>query len=225
MPDQLAQIEKMLAEGKTEEQILAAFGVAPKAATPEGRIAAGSAMGAQRIGPEPKDTSSALARFAKQFMGVVNPKDMSFEEEKGTLPLPFTENRLKPGDAAMGAMGVASGVQMLRALPAFARNLLSEAAPGAFKKAVPSAMHYGTKAAPAIEEPAKVLRFGVRKPPVPSVEPPVEQFPSPLREWLAESTAGTPSPGAMGVNPEFPFTPDELLPRARAIASKMKFGR
>lgn len=206
MPDRLAQIEKMLEQGMSEEEILKAL--APPATTPYSRLEGGSAMGAQHIWPD-RPAAGGLAGFAKRFMGIEDAVRQTPEEEAASLPIPFTEKRVKPATAAMGALDVASGVQLLRALPAFARNLLGEAAPGVFQKVTPQAMHFGTRTPPAPEPPVSALRFAP-KPSAAPIEPPVERFPSPMKEWLAESTAGTPSPGAAGINPEFPFSSGEL---------------
>lgn len=118
--DKIAQIEKMLEQGMDENQILAALGVKvpPPQTTPQQRVAAGSAMGARSMGPV-KDNTNPMVKFAKRYMGIVDPDTAKASEleESGTIPLPFTRNRLAPGVAAMGLLG-------LGGMGGFAKNAL-----------------------------------------------------------------------------------------------------
>lgn len=207
--DPVAAIEEMIERGMNEEQIMAALG---RPNTPATRIAAGSAMGAKSIGPPKQE--SGIVPFIKKWAGIessVGPITESERTNQGTVPIPGTNQRVLPGRAALAGMDVASGVQFLRALPAFARNILQESAPGLLEKLspAPARMNYGVKVAEAAEAPAARMRFGVKEP-VADAVPPTERFPSPMDEWLAESTKGTPSPGPAGINPEFPFSSSEL---------------
>lgn len=133
--DPVAAIEAMLAKGMGEEEIIATMGGKPAAPapTPYDRLMGGSAMGAQKMGPRPPENK--LLGFAKEFMGIADPTRMTTDEEQGSFPIPFTHSRLKPGDAAMGAMSLAGMGSFAKQLPAFARGVLEESAPRAISGA------------------------------------------------------------------------------------------
>lgn len=111
MEDQLAKIEKMLEQGMNEEQILAALGVrtAPKP------------LPGTSIGPVQRDNS--LLSKIMEFAGVRDGRFMDIEEEQSTLPIPFTQKRLAPADAAMTALGGMETAAALKAIPQIAWKL------------------------------------------------------------------------------------------------------
>lgn len=121
MQDQLAQIEKMLEQGMDEAQILAALGVRQAPSTPYDRLQGGGMAGAKSIGPGPAAESGPLA-WVKRFVGLTDGGEINPEE--GSMPLPFTDKRLKPATAAQAGMSALGGAQLLRSIPGMARELM-----------------------------------------------------------------------------------------------------
>lgn len=112
--DQLALIEKMLEEGKNEAQIMEAFGIKPPPAGP-------AQLPGQRMGPV--ERPSRGVEFIKNFLGIGDGRFMDADQTAGSIPIPFTQQRLRPADAAMAAMtgygtgmGVKSGYGLLKNL-------------------------------------------------------------------------------------------------------------
>ena len=235
--DVVAQIEKMLEQGMSEEQILAHF--APPKPTFDQSVAQ-AAQKATSIGPV-RHAGSPLLQKIMHFAGITDPAQLDDQEYGGTLPLPGGK-RLRPADAANAAMTVAGGVQFARNIPAFVRNLLDEVGP----RVVPSLPSFSRPPAPPFPKAPsisgedavqvgqqlapKLPQFSPPKAPTgpfpqaPSItgqdvihprtpyEPPIERLPDFLREWLAESLKGTANKAesAAGLNPEFPFYSSEL---------------
>lgn len=104
--DQLAQIEKMLEQGMSKEQILAQLGVQTAPQRPPGHSIA------------PVERDNGLLRKIMDFAGIRDGRFMDVEEEQSTIPIPFTQSRLAPADAAMAALGGAEVGAGLRAIPA-----------------------------------------------------------------------------------------------------------
>lgn len=101
----LKQIEAMLEKGMSEEQIVAALGggAPPPIASPNDVLAK-----ATSIRPAPPRSQGLAKQALGWLMGIQDPVNQSTEEYLGTLPLPFTDQRIKPADALMTALG---GVQ------------------------------------------------------------------------------------------------------------------
>lgn len=116
--DRLAQIEKMLAQGMTEEQIIAALGGGKPAAPAAPYNPLAAAGKATSIRPEPPRMPRLAREALRMFTGIVDPIDI---ENENSLPLPFTEKRLLPADAALNAVGWAN---FAKQIPAGIRSLL-----------------------------------------------------------------------------------------------------
>jgi hypothetical protein len=108
----LAKIEQMLAQGASEEQIVASLGGAPAAPPAASGLSQPMMKEPGDLRPLPPRMEGWPAYIREILTGVKNPLDMSSEEFTSSIPLPFTDLRMNTGDA-MGA--VAGGMGMLKA--------------------------------------------------------------------------------------------------------------
>lgn len=241
MDDQLAKIEKMLADGMSEEQILANFGLRMPAPQEKPYDKLKSDLSSAATGAK-KEVGDIYSGMRQQVQGL---EDSSWMGKIGQALRTGTYGPLVDtikGIAGLGGGMVSNGIEAVKGNPeAGGRGvvdglLLLAGARGMGKVGVPAEIPAGLpQSLMRTLRPGKMLGPeppmlgpemappGYVPPRTPSAAPPIERFPSPMREWLAESTAGTPSPGMMGVNPEFPFLPGEFGATPKPSAPKLKF--
>jgi hypothetical protein len=216
----LEQLEKMLAEGKSEQEILTAFGQAP-APDPYAKLRSDVSQAGAGAVEEGTNIFRGMKKQAEDLDSAPWTTKIGQAVRTGTYgPLVDTVK----GFLGLGASGVKNGIAAAQGDPrAGGRGLvdlglLYAGMRGLRKGGMEIGMPEDLLGSFRLKTPPSKVPLGPTPPPTPpaNVNLPVERFPSPMSQWLAESTAGDTGPltHKMGVNPEFPFAKEEFTFKA-----------